>query len=326
MKNCRRVILGAGALALLLGAAVPALAQAGGQGTWSVVGQMAFPRTDIGVVETGGKIYVMGGQANGRTDSPLAQAYDPATKTWRDLAPMPKGASHVGVAAMNGKIYVAGGFLANVHKEPQDQFAEYDIATNTWHVLPPFSSPRGAVGLAAVGGKLHVIAGRGPDGNTVATHDVYDPATGKWSLAAPLPVARDHLGVLAVDGKIYVIGGRTGATVDNTGIVNVYDPSTDKWQTMASMPTKRSSGAVTLYRGRILFVGGECKNPQTRATFDENEAYDPKTNMWTKLANHPTGIHAGGWATVSDTAYFFSGNGGCGGEKPSTAIYAFNLP
>jgi Kelch motif len=312
------------AFGLLLGGA--AHAQGAGQGTWSVVGQMATPRTDIGVVAAGGMIYIMGGQANGRTDSPLAQEYDPETGKFRDLAPMPKGASHVGVAAANGKIYVAGGFLANVHKDPQNLFAEYDIATNTWRALPGFSSPRGAAGLAAVGGKLHVIAGRGPDGNTVTTHDVYDPASGKWSLAAPLPVARDHLGILTVNGKIYVIGGRTGATVDNTGINNVYDPSTDKWQTLAEMPTKRSSGALMLYEGKLVFTGGECKNPMTRATFNENEAYDVGTNSWTKLANHPTGIHAGGWAAVGDAGYYFSGNKGCGGDGPSTAIYSFKLP
>jgi N-acetylneuraminic acid mutarotase len=322
MKRLVNNIAAAGALCILC--STTAFAQ--DAGTWSTAGQMATPRTDIGVVEYGGKIYLMGGQAYGRTDSPLAQEFDPATGRFRDLPPMPKGASHLGVAAMNGKIYVAGGFLANVHKEPQNLFAEYDIATNSWRALPGFSSPRGAVGLAAVGGKLHVIAGRGPDGKTVTTHDVYDLSTGTWSLAAPLPVARDHLGAITVDGKIYVIGGRTNGTADNTGITDIYDPSTDKWQTVAEMPTKRSAGAIMLYKGRILYVGGECKNPQTRATFDENEAYDPKTNTWTKLASHPTGAHAGGWAAVGDTAYFFSGNAGCGGEKPSTAIYTFKLP
>lgn len=319
-----RLAASAAALCLLLTGTADA--QSAGQGTWTVIGQMATPRTDIGVLEVGGKLYILGGQANGRTDSPMAQEYDPATGKFRDLADMPKGASHVGVAALNGKLYVAGGFLANVHKDPQDLFAEYDIATNTWRALPGFSSPRGAVGLAAAGGKLHVIAGRGPDGKTVTTHDVYDPATGRWSLAAPLPVARDHLGAIGVDGKIYIIGGRTNATVDNTAITDVYDPSTDKWTTMAPMPTKRSAGAVMLYKGRILYVGGECKNPQARATFDENEAFDPKTNSWMKLASHPTGAHAAGWAAVGDTAYFFSGNAGCGGEKPSTAIYTFRLP
>jgi N-acetylneuraminic acid mutarotase len=314
------------ALAGLLFASGSAFAQTQGAGVWSVTGQMAFPRTDTGVVETGGKIYIMGGQANGKTDSPLAQEYDPATGRFRDLPPMPKGASHVGVAAMNGKIYVAGGFLANVHKDPQNMFAEYDIASNSWRALPGFPTPRGAVGLAASGGKLHVIAGRGPDGNTVTTHDVYDPAIGRWSLAAPLPVARDHLGALTVNGKIYIVGGRTGATVDNTGLADMYDPSTDKWTKLADMPTKRSSGGLMLYKGKLVFVGGECKNPMTRATFNETESYDIAANAWTKLADHPSGIHAAGWAAVGDTAYFFSGNGGCGGDKPSTAIYTFKLP
>jgi N-acetylneuraminic acid mutarotase len=296
------------------------------QGSWSVVGQMTTSRTDIGVVETGGKIYVMGGQANGRTDSPMAQEFDPANLRWRDLAPAPRGGSHVGIAAMNGKIYMAGGFLANVHKNPIDQLAEYTIATNSWKTLAPLPRPLGAAGLAAVGGKLHVIGGRGPDAKTVTYHGVYDVAAGTWSMAAPLPLARDHLGIIVEGGKIYVVGGRTDQTVDNSGQTDVYDPSTDKWQTVAPMPTKRSSGAIAVYKGQIIFFGGECKNPQTRATFDENEGYDPKTNRWTALARPPTGLHAGGFGAAANTAYFFGGNQGCGGDNPSTSVWAFKLP
>ena len=115
-------------------------------------------------------------------------------------------------------------------------------------------------------------------------------------------------------------------TVDNTGLADAYDPSTDKWTSLTPMPTKRSSGALGVYRGRLVFVGGECKNPQTRMTFDENEAYDPKTNSWASLAKPNTGLHAGGWAAVGDSLYFFGGNTGCGGDGPSNAVYAFRLP
>ena len=145
MKRYALTIAVASALCVLSG--IPA-AHAQDLGTWSVIGQMpGGPRTDIGVVEAGGKIYIMGGQINGRTDSPMAQEYDPATARFRDLPDMPKGASHVGIAAMNGKIYVAGGFLANVHKDPQNSFAEYDIATNTWRALPGFLVPARSGGL-----------------------------------------------------------------------------------------------------------------------------------------------------------------------------------
>jgi N-acetylneuraminic acid mutarotase len=303
-------------------AAVPAQAQ----GIWTSAGETTTQRTEVGTAETGGKIYIMGGEAMGRQDSPLAQEFDPAAGRWRDLAPMPKGASHVGVAAMGGKIYVAGGFTANVHKNPLDQFAEYDIAKNSWTPLAPLPAPLGSVGLAAIGGKLHVIGGRGPDGKTVNTHSVFDPATGKWSMAAPLPVARDHLGIVTVAGKIYIVGGRTNATVDNVGLADAYDPSTDKWQGLAPMPTPRSSGAIAFYKGLIVYHGGECKDAAKRVTFDEFEGYDPKTNGWKSLPKAPTGLHAQGGAVAAGNFYLIGGSAGCGGDNPSNAVYAFKLP
>lgn len=305
-------------------AAAPAYAQS--PGTWSTAAQMTTTRGDIGVLESGGKVYVIAGNSNGRVDSTLVQEFDPATARWRDLAAVPRGSSHVGAAIVNGKIYVAGGFLANVHKDPIDQLAEYDIATNTWKTLAPMPRPLGSAGLAAVGGKLHVIGGRGPDTMTVTTHMVYDLATGRWSDAAPLPLARDHFGTIALGGKIYVVGGRTAATVNNVGQTDAYDPATDKWTTLAPMPTGRSSTFAGVYKDMIVVVGGECKNAQTRAAFDEAEAYDPKTNRWTSLQKPPGGMHAGGLAAVGNTAYLFGGNGGCGGDNPSTNVWAFRLP
>jgi N-acetylneuraminic acid mutarotase len=316
---------GAATLCLALLSAAPAYPQQN-QGTWSVAGQTTTERTEVGTEQVNGKIYVFGGEALGRQDSPMAQEFDPAAERWRDLAPMPKGASHVGVAALNGKIYVVGGFTANVHKNPVDQFAEYDIATDKWRTLAPLSSPRGSVGLVAAGGKLHAIGGRGDDGKTVGTHEVFDPATGKWTSAASLPVPRDHFGSLVVGGKIYVVAGRTNATIDNVGLTDVYDPSTEKWQSLAPLPTPRSSGGVTYYHGLILYQGGECKDAAKRIAFDEHEAFDPKADRWVTLAKAPTPLHAQGAAAVGNAAYFIGGSTSCGGDKPSKTIYAFRLP
>jgi N-acetylneuraminic acid mutarotase len=323
MKRFAMSIGVAAALCVLLGSSA-----AGAQdlGAWSASGQTTTVRTEIGLAELNGKVYVMGGEADGRQDSPLAQEFDPATGRWRDLAPLPKGVSHVGVATLNGKIYVAGGFTRNVHMDPLDQFVAYDPATNTWQTLAPLTTRRGSVGLAAAGGKLHVIGGRTPDTKTVTTHEVYDLATNTWSPAAPLPIARDHLGIIVVDGRIHVFGGRLNATVDNVGQHDVYDPATDKWTIAAPLPTKRSSGAAVLYHGLILYHGGECKNPMTRATFDEFEAYDPRTDSWKTLAKAPTGLHAHAAAAIGNTAYFIGGSSGCGGDGPSKAVYAFRLP
>jgi len=322
MRRSLRGIVAAGAACVLF--STPAVAQ--DTGTWSTVGQTTTARTEIGGVEINGKVYVIGGGALGRQDSPMAQEFDPATGRWRDLAAMPKGVAHVGVAALNGKVYVAG-FTRNVHLDPLDQFVVYDPASNTWQTLAPLSTRRGSVGLAAVDGKLHAIGGRTPDLKTVATHEVYDSATNKWTPAALLPTARDHLGTIVVDGKIHVFGGRLDDLVlDNVGLHDVYDPLTDKWQTVAPLPTKRSAGAAALYHGLILYHGGECKNPTTRATFDEFEAYDPKTDSWRTLTKGPTGLHAHVDVAVGNTVYFIGGNLGCGGDGPSSAIYTFRMP
>jgi N-acetylneuraminic acid mutarotase len=295
-------------------------------GTWSMAAPMKVARAEMGVASVGGKIYVIGGEAEGKTDSPLVQEFDPAAGRWRDLAPMPRGASHLGVAAIGDRLYVAGGFTANVHKNPLAQFLEYDIATDRWRTLAPLPQPLGSVNLVALAGQIHAIAGRGADGKTVGLHTVYDPATAKWTTAAPLPVARDHLGIAVVDGWIHVFGGRTNATTDNAALNDIYDPSTDVWHTLAPMPTARSSGAAVLYHGLTLYAGGECKNPATRATFDENEAYDTKSDRWLTLAPLPTGLHAFVAAAAGDAAYFIGGNAGCGGDVPSNAVYVFRRP
>ena len=296
------------------------------EGTWSVAAQMTTDRTEIVADAFKGKIYVVGGEALGRQDSPLFQEFDPQTSHWRDLAPMPKGASHAGIAALNGKIYVAGGFTANVHKNPLDQFFEYDIATDTWRSLAPLSSPLGSVSLVALAGKIHAIGGRGPDGVTVGTHEIYDPATGKWTMAAPLPVARDHLAAIVANDGLHVFAGRTVATVDNVGLHDIYDPNTDKWRTLAPMPTPRSSGAAVYYHGLILYYGGECKDAKARIAYDEFDAYDPKTDSWRALAKAPSALHAQAAAVVGDTAYFIGGSSSCGSDRPSKPVYAFRLP
>jgi N-acetylneuraminic acid mutarotase len=308
---------------------VPVLSQSGGgAGHWAARAKLPTPRAEIGVAALGGKIYVLGGTAQCRNDSPLNQEYDPATDQWRDRAPLPKGVSHVGAASMNGKLYSIGGFLDVVHVGAQDIAFEYDPATDRWRTLAPLSSPRASVAAVSVGGKLHVIGGRGLDKVTVATHEVWDPATNSWSMAAPLPKARDHMGVAVVDGKIHIFGGRFADTSDNTALHDVYDPATDTWHSAAPMPTARSSGAYTVYRGLILYAGGECRpggKPGAKMTYDELEAYDPKTDSWSKLASLPEGRHAFGAATVGDTAYFIGGAPTCGGGLSDTVL-AFTLP
>jgi N-acetylneuraminic acid mutarotase len=301
------------------------------EGKWSKAAAMTAPRSELQAITVGGKIYVIGGNVRMIKDGEMAtlpttgvsQVYDPASDSWRDIAPMPKGSTHNGIAALGGTIYLAGGFAARGHAEATNRVYAYDTRTNTWRELAPLSSPRGAPALIGLDGRVHIVGGRnGPA--AMATHEVYDPAANRWTVAAPLPVARDHVGIAVVDGKIHVYGGRTTDDTSNVALHHVYDPATDKWSAAAPMPVPVSSGTFAQYRGLLIYLGGECK-PDMH-TFSEVQAYDPKTDRWRLLAPMPVERHAQAAAVVNNHLYSFGGAIGCGANNVVADNLVFELP
>src|SRR5437764_3216713 len=80
--------------------------------TWR--GRAPVPRSldHIGSAVLNGKIYLIGGFVGGgvhRDGQNTAFEYDPASDTWRILAPMKAGRGSVGVVALDGKIHAIGG-------------------------------------------------------------------------------------------------------------------------------------------------------------------------------------------------------------------------
>lgn len=90
-----------------------------------------------------GKFYVAGGTATDALD-----AYDPATDTWRTLAPIPTGGRAVGTV-VDLKLYV----IANGHTYV------YDPATNIWKTKAPYPASDGpsAAGRVLVDGHARLL-------------------------------------------------------------------------------------------------------------------------------------------------------------------------
>jgi N-acetylneuraminic acid mutarotase len=287
---------------------------------------MAFPRHQSVADAVNGKIYLATGSAPGEQATGNNQEFDPATGTWRDLAPMPGIATHAGGAAIGGKLYVVGGFTGNPHAGAMDTVHEYDVATDIWRIATRLSSPRGSSGVVALNGRLHVVGGRGPDSQTIATHEIYDPASDRWTTAAPLPLARDHLGIATDGSRIFVFGGRTDGIETGVGRLDIYDPASNAWSESRAMPTPRSGGTAFHIDGLIVYYGGECRTDPDR-TFDETEAYDIARNEWVTLPSPPHGIHGAPTVTIGDVAYLMGGSIGCGsGDERSTDVYSFRRP
>jgi len=314
------------------------------QGSWSAVSTMPTGTGDSAVAALDGKIYIFGGSTfrphilptssdmgSGTWGSTVNYEYDPKTDRWRERAPLPIGLSHPGAVGLNGKLYVFGGFTNLVHANAQIVALAYDPATDKWQELAPMSTALGAVAVATVDGKIHAFGGRPRDPLPVDFHEAYDPATNQWSKKAPMPKPRDHHGVAVIDGKIHVVGGRTGGQTDNIPDHDVYDPATDQWTKVAPMPTARSGGAAVYYHGLLLYLGGECRKRDPNAkfgggeAFDENEAYDPKSNTWLTLAKLPGGRQAIGAATDGSAAYVPGGTLRCGGLSLTDQMLVFQL-
>jgi len=252
---------------------------------WTRKAPMPRPAHHGAVAAVNGKIYAFGGfvaPANtaipvGAAWEPIADAWEfnPATDSWKPLAPLPGKRGAAVAAEVGGKIYVIGG------------------ATTMEGSKDPFFT---AFGPARV----------------LGTNDVYDPATNTWESRNPMSVPRNHAFSGAVNGKIYVIGGRTGhgfiLSATNTDVVEEYDPASNMWSIPKErMPTARSGGASGTDGRRIYVAGGEVTTTELVAAFRAVEAYDPATNTWMTLPSMPMPRHGMAGAVIGNRFHLVSG-------------------
>jgi len=299
---------------------------------WKKAAPFPEPDEELYGVTANGKLYVMGGWADGKARGANYE-YDPATDRWTKKTPMPRPAHHAAMAAANGKIYVMGGFVAPTTTavpvgaawEPIADAWEFNPATDSWKPLAPLPGKRGSAIAAEVGGKIYVIGGAttaegskdafftafGP-ARVLGTNDVYDPATNKWESRNPMSVPRNHAFGGVVNGKIYVIGGRTGQafilSATNTDVVEEYNPAANTWSIpMERMPTARSGGASGTDGRRIYVAGGEVTTTELVGAFRAIEAYDPATNSWMTLPSMPMPRHGVAGAVIGNRFHLVSG-------------------
>jgi hypothetical protein len=200
----------------------------------------------------------------------IAAAYDPATRTWRRLAP-PLGPTSPGrdTAVWTGKeMLVWGANLA------------YNPATNHWRRLP--KAPAGG-GLVLWTGHEMIGWGGGCCGDANSDGAAYNPATNKWRKLARSPLAGSQHPIGAWTGRELVI---LVGNLDPDGKpwparlarAAAYNPATGTWRRVAQLPASRG-GASAVWDGReLLVLGGETSHRSSGGF-----AYNPKTNRWRRL-------------------------------------------
>lgn len=307
-------------------------ARADPNGTWQTRASTGTARQEVSYVELEGKLYLAGGGTE-------HQAYDPATDSWKQLAPLPEPLDHIQGVALGGKIYYVGG-LVNWPGPPSDNTYVYDPSTDSFSEGAPMPAgrDRGAGGVAAYGGKIYVAGGLARDpgdpGNYVAVPwlDVYDPAADSWTSLPDMPTARDHFQAEIVDGKLYAIGGRAGEVNAVTPVNEVFDIAASQWRTefgpgvpFAGIPTPRGGFAIGRVGRELYLIGGEGPDGSGGSkVFDSVEAYDVDSNTWRTLASMPVGrARHGISAAVCNGGLYIAGGATSSGQDPTQSHDVF---
>lgn len=296
-------------------------------GAWITKAGMIHSRSEIAVGELNGKMYVLGGYADGNVAQTLNEEYDPNKDMWYERAPLPRGGNHIAAVGLDGKLYAIGGFS----EQNANAFADvsaYDPQTDKWAHKAPLPQPLGSMAVVAVDGVIHAVGGAtgktAQDRHTVAVHYIYDPQTVQWTESIPLPFPREHFNLIALGGKLYAIGGRIENYAQNVATVfslDLHDKNAE-WRTLPLMPTPRSGTQAAVLDGKIFLFGGE----KFGGVYNNTEMFDPVSGRWTELTPMPLGRHGTQAVTLGNMIFIPGGGPLNGGEAQTNANQAFVYP
>lgn len=219
------------------------------------------PRWQHRAVWTGSEMIVLGGFATGEPAGFVADgaAYDPATDTWRLLAPTPF--SHppaLPLVAWDGtRVLVWAGELANPEDPAGGEGAAYDPATDTWYAIAPAPLEPGPYAGAWTGSELLAVGGYGTGEGTDLQAAAYDPATGEWrALPTPPGGVRFNFTATWTGTELLVVGGDRADWLDPVDQDAAYDPMADAWRAVPDLPAARPAGHTAVWSGNRLIVWG----------------------------------------------------------------------
>lgn len=261
--------------------------------SWQALPQAPIAgRVYEGVVWTGTEMIVWGGGE--RSDG---AAYNPATRSWRRIAPLPPGARpfSAGAAVWTGETAVA--WSGNALEGPAVG-AVYDPRTDSWRGLPAGPlGPREGYASVWTGKELLIIGGTHGDALATPVAAAVDPRTGTWRL---LP-ALDHLTLFGgpngavwdghealVIGNLSLCPERGSACDKRRPIFVAYDPATDAVRELKLPAYSADFGADTASSlTPIAWTGTDVVFSAAVPASVRVVRYNPTTGVWKKGTHAP---------------------------------------
>jgi non-specific serine/threonine protein kinase len=260
-------------------------------GHWVALPPLRHARAAGAAAVAGGKLVVVGGQANGKLVS-QTEVFD--GRRWREAEPMPTLREHLAAASDGRSLYAVGGRNLSADRNT-GALESYEPDKDRWTKLPSMPVPAGSLGAAVVRGHVVAVGGEGPN-RVLGAVQSFDVKSMKWSRLPAMRTPRHGTAVGAVGGTLYALdGGRAPAHAGSTSVAEGLDlaaafgeaPSVRAWRAVRSAGTARQQLASAVVGGRLWVAGGLTRN---RAT-TEVEAYDPAIDTWTPEPPLPLALH-----------------------------------
>lgn len=282
-------------------------------------------------VEVGGKFYQSSGfqSSNSGRDFML---FDPATNTWRSLAPLPyipgggcnTDTSMINLPTDSDTIYLISGRCST-----GQNFFKYTISTNLWTALAttPTMTSNGMPNLAYPGAGDWIYCSIDSSNTNLWRYSLsknlwvtYNLPHFDGSVAGgidPTPIADDSTSFQQGNGNSLVIANSKIYTLPGAGLSNFrkFDPSTNSWTTLTSLPATASYGTGLVWDGNNIIYATNganfyayCLDSSGGCTVNGNSV---GANTWTTLATPPVTISIGAMAIApgSDLVFVLPADG-----------------
>lgn len=245
---------------------------------WVDMPPLPEERAGASVSVVDGKIYVIGGAANGSesangTKRKTTYVYDPSTNEWSEKAPMPTARAAVTSVVYGSKIYVIGGYYGSSSTTRTKKVEIYDTLTDTWTTGTNMSTARSWASAVLLDNKIYVIGGH-DSSNYLKTVECFDIETETWEEKNKFPVATQGKAAISYNEDIYTFGGTFGSSSGQDDSIYEYNAANDKWTKVSELSTNRVSAGIFTYEDKIFIVGGDIDGTKT----SKIEIYDPNTN------------------------------------------------
>ncbi|CAG0916317.1 unnamed protein product [Notodromas monacha] len=204
---------------------------------WQEMAQMLEPRSELGLAMVDGQIYAVGGW-EGCQRLKTVEQYNPASNTWKLVAPLKLAVTSPAVVAHAGHLYVTGGAILE-DGDGIELVQRYDPLTDKWVELAPMLIPRSGSAACVLGGFIYILGGWHASTENTNKVERYNIAEDKWEFCEPMVERRYRPGVSVIENRIYVMGGEEGWDNYHESIES-YDPDSDSWEIVADMQSARS--------------------------------------------------------------------------------------